>query len=103
VCFLCVGHVSELCKTVVPIKMSFQRLIRVGPKHEINGVHHTIRYDSRSYFNVTQVGLIYRAEPTTKMCKKIEKLKSKSRYVRSNSKSLGNRVVSSEEEKERLQ
>ena len=33
---------------------------------------------------------------------KTEKLKSKSRYVRSNSKSLGNHVVSSEEEKERL-
>jgi len=34
-----------------------------------------------------------------------KKLKSKSRYVRSNSKSLGNHVglVSSEEEKERLQ
>jgi len=34
---------------------------------------------------------------------KTEKLKSKSRYVRSNSKSLGNHVVSSEVEKERLQ
>jgi len=33
----------------------------------------------------------------------VGKLKSKSRYVRSNSKSLGNYVVSSEEEKERLQ
>ena len=33
---------------------------------------------------------------------KTEKLKSKNRYVRSNSKSLGNHVVSSEEE-ERLQ
>ena len=41
-------------------------------------------------------------ETTTKNCK-TEKLKSKSRYVRSNSKSLGNHVVSSEEEKERLQ
>jgi len=41
-------------------------------------------------------------EPTTKNCK-TEKLKSKSRYVRSNSKSLGNHVVSSDEEKERLQ
>jgi len=50
----------------------------------------------------TWVGLIYRTEPTTKNCK-TEKLKSKNRYVRSNSKSLGNRVVSSEEEEERLQ
>jgi len=41
-------------------------------------------------------------EPTTENCK-TEKLKSKSRYVRSNSKSLGNNVVSSDEEKERLQ
>ena len=41
-------------------------------------------------------------EPTTKNCK-TEKRKSKSRYVRSNSKSLGNHVVSSDEEKERLQ
>jgi len=38
---------------------------------------------------------------TTKNCK-TEKIKSKSRYVRSNSKSLGNHVVSSKEEKERL-
>jgi len=50
----------------------------------------------------TRVGLIYRTETTTKNCK-TEKLKSKSRYVRSNSKSLGNHAVSSEEEKERLQ
>jgi len=35
---------------------------------------------------------------TTKNCK-TEKLKIKSRYVRSNSKSLGNHGVSSEEEK----
>jgi len=33
---------------------------------------------------------------------KQKKLKSKSRYVRSNNKRLGNHVVSSEEEKERL-
>jgi len=37
-------------------------------------------------------------ETTTKNCK-TEKLKSKSRYVRSNSKSLGNHVVSSREER----
>jgi len=47
------------------------------------------------------VGLIYRTETTTKNCKR-EKLKSKNRYVRSNSKSLGNHAVSSEEE-ERVQ
>jgi len=46
----------------------------------------------------TRVGLIYRTETTTKNCK-TEKLKCKSRYVRSNSKSLGNHVVSSEEKK----
>jgi len=51
---------------------------------------------------LTWVGLIYRTETTTKNCK-AEKLKSKSRYVRSNSKSLGNHVVSYEEEKERLE
>ena len=34
---------------------------------------------------------------------KTEKLKRKNRYVRSNSKSLGNHVVSSEEEEQRLQ
>ena len=50
----------------------------------------------------TWVGFIYSTETTTKNCK-TEKLKSKSRYVRSNSKSLGNHEVSSEEEKERLQ
>jgi len=49
----------------------------------------------------TRVSLIYRTETTTKSCK-TQKLKSKSRYVRNNSKSLGNHVVSSEEEKERL-
>jgi len=43
-----------------------------------------------------------RTKTTTKNCK-TEKLKSKSRYVRSNSKSLGNHVVITEEEKERLQ
>ena len=42
-------------------------------------------------------------ETTTKNCK-TEKLKSKSRYVRSNSKvKSGNHVVSLKEEKERLQ
>jgi len=41
-------------------------------------------------------------ETATKKCK-TEKLKSKNGYARSNSKSLGNNVVSPEEEKERLQ
>ena len=36
----------------------------------------------------TWVGLIYRTETTTKIVKQKKKLKSKSRYVRSNSKSL---------------
>jgi len=47
------------------------------------------------------VSLIYRKETTTKKCK-TEKLKSINRYGRSNSKRLGNHVVSPEEEKERL-
>jgi len=47
------------------------------------------------------MSLIYCTE-TTKNCKTEKKLKSKSRYVKINSKSLGNHVVSSEEEKERL-
>ena len=71
-------------------------------------VYDTIRYDTRCYFNVRlkadmglDTGRIF-AVSATKNCK-TEKLKSKSRYVRSNSKSLGNHVVSSEEEKERLQ
>ena len=46
----------------------------------------------------TWIGLIYRTETTTKNCK-TQKLKSKSRYVRSNSKSLGNHVVHSEKRK----
>ena len=50
----------------------------------------------------TSVSLIYRTETTTKNCK-TEKLNSKNRYARSNSKSLGNHLVSHEEEKERLQ
>ena len=42
---------------------------------------------------------MYRTETTTKNYK-TEKRKSKSSYARSNSKSLGNHVVSPEEEKE---
>ena len=70
-------------------------------------IYDTIRYDTirdailTCARKPTWLGLIYPTETTTKNCK-TEKLKSKSRYVRSNSKSLGNRVVSSEEEKERL-
>jgi len=41
-------------------------------------------------------------ETTTKKCK-TEKVKSKNGYAQSNIKSLGNHVVSPEEEKERLQ
>jgi len=48
----------------------------------------------------TRIGLIYRTETTTENCK-TEKLKSKSRYVRSNSKSLGNHVVRSEKKKKK--
>ena len=63
-----------------------------------------IRYDTRSILTCarkpTWIGLIYRTETTTKNCK-TEKLKSKSRYVRSNSKSLGNHVVSSEKKKKK--
>jgi len=46
----------------------------------------------------TRVSFIYRTEPTTKNCK-TEKLKSKNRHARSNSKSLGNHVASPEGEK----
>jgi len=46
----------------------------------------------------TWVSLIYRTETTTKNCK-TEKQKSKNRYARSNSKSLGNHVVRSEKKK----
>ena len=48
----------------------------------------------------TWIGLIYRTEATTKNCK-TEKRKSKSRYVRSNSKSLANHVVRSEKKKKK--
>ena len=50
----------------------------------------------------TRVSLIYRTETTTKNCK-TEKLTSKNILARSNSKSLGNHVVSPEQENERLQ
>jgi len=50
----------------------------------------------------TRVSLIYRTETTTKKCK-TEKLKSKKTdMLTSNSKSMGNHVVSPEEEMERL-
>ena len=64
----------------------------------------TIRYDTirdailTCARKPTWIGLIYRTETTTKNCK-TEKLKSKSRYVRSNSESLGNHVVRSEKRK----
>jgi len=64
---------------------------------------HNVRYDTirdailTCARKPTWVGLIYRAETTTKNCE-TETIKTKSRYVRSNSKSLGNYVVSSEEE-----
>jgi len=70
-----------------------------------------LTYDTRCYFNVhafetrkpTRVSLICRTETTTKKCK-TEKLKSKKTdRLRSNSKSLRNRIVSPEKEKERLQ
>ena len=51
----------------------------------------------------TPVSLIYRTETTTKNCKKRKKLQSKNGYARSNSKRLGNHVVSPGEEIERLQ
>ena len=61
-----------------------------------------IQYDTRCYFNVRSKAdsLIYRTERTTKKCK-TEKVKTD--MLRSNSKSLGNHVVSPEEGKERLQ
>ena len=51
----------------------------------------------------TRVSLIYRTETTTKMCKTEKLKKVKTNMRRRNSKSLGNHVVSPEEEKERLQ
>ena len=77
------------------------------PPYRLVPLSVTIRYDTirdailTCARKPTRVSLIYRTGTTTKNCK-TEKLKSKSRYVRSNSKSLGNHVVSSEEEKERL-
>ena len=49
------------------------------------------------------VSLIYRTETTTKICKTEKNFKVKTDMLRSNSKSLGNHVVSREEDKERLQ
>ena len=64
-------------------------------------VYNTIRDDILTCARKpTQVSLIYRTEPTTKKCK-TEKVKTD--MLRSNSKSLGNHVVSPEGEKERLQ
>ena len=88
------------------------RLIRTRGKHSIDKIkwqykfalYDTIRYDTirdailTCARKPTWIGLIYRTETTTKNCK-IEKLKSTSRYVRSNSESLGNHVVRSEKKK----
>ena len=66
---------------------------------------YTIRYDTRCYFSMhskadmNQLNLPHRND-NYKMCK-TEKVKMD--MLRSNSKSLGNHVVSPEEEKERLQ
>jgi len=51
---------------------------------------------------MSRLNLPHGDDNSTKNCK-TEKLKSKSTCVRSSSKNLGNHVVSSEEEKERLQ
>ena len=67
---------------------------------------HTIQYATRYYFQVrskADMSQLYRTETTTKNCKTKKTLKSKNGYARSNSNSLGNHVVSPEEEKERLQ
>ena len=64
--------------------------------------HDTIRYAVLTCARKPiWVGLIYRTETTTRNCK-TEKLKSTNRCARSDSRSLGNRVVSPEEERERL-
>jgi len=92
---------------IVSSRQSLQSLDRLSAVLTYGLLLRKLRaYYTRCYFNVRSkadiVGLIYRTETTTKNCK-TEKLKSKSRYVRSNSKSLGNHLVSSEKEKERLQ
>ena len=87
--------------------MSFkqpEQSVRVAKVAVVEGADavHTIRYDSRCYFNVRssrkpiRVSLIYSTEITTKNCNKTEKVKTD--MLRSNSKSLENHVVSPEEE-----
>jgi len=83
-----------------------------GRRHEVDWLqftNHSSVYDTTrdAIFTCarkpTRVSLTYRTETTIKNCK-TEKLKSKkNRYARSNCKSLGNHVVSPEEQKERLQ
>ena len=63
----------------------------------------TIRYDTRCYFNVRSKADMSRLNLPHGNQLKIVKLKSTNRYARSDSKSLGNHVVSHEEERERLQ
>ena len=104
-CFIAVlsGKLSEHGCALLPL-LDIQAYCAVSV---LNGCQ-LIRYDtirdaiSTCARKPTWVGLIYRTETTTKNCK-TEKLKSKNRYARSNSKSRRNHVVSPEEEKERLQ
>ena len=124
-CFIVVlsGKLSEHGCALLPL-LDIQAYCAVSVL-SLNGCQ-LIRYDtirddiSTCARKPTWVGLIYRTETTTKNCK-TEKLKSKNGYATSNStrssaiaegprdascqliKSLGNHIVSPEEEKERLQ
>ena len=81
-------------------KVAFEKAYRTAP---VNRRYDTIRDASLTCARKpTRLSLIYRTETTTKIFK-TGKLKSKNGYARSNSKSLGNHVVSPEEEKVRLQ
>jgi len=81
----------------------FALIIRPETKWPNGWDSYTIRYGTRCYFNVRwkawNMSRLSSARRRQLKIVKTEKLKSKNRYVTSNSKSLGNHVVSPEEEK----
>jgi len=92
------------CDTMLAWILAMERSVSVTSQCSVE-LDGRIRYDTiwdailTCARKPTWAGLIYRTETTTKNCK-TEKLKSRNQ---TNRKSLGNHVVSTEEEKERLQ
>ena len=99
------GQTDTTNRFIFPLARSVTRLQQADSWQSLTYIRHDTIWDAilTCARKPTLVSLIYRTETTTKKCK-TEKLKrKKTDMLRSNNKSLANRVVSPEEEKERLQ